>query len=196
MRVFTEYDYRLGVCQLEEMGKPWESRWTPLDRKRNRCLLEQVGTPKPAGATDDADETDSDAAPTIEPFRPLTRAERRRLATELRDKILVQAHGDHNTFIADASSQANKLLDWASKLDADDTTDRDLATLTVKHLERLPDSEYDAALVRTLAQTSEAVQRALLAAGADPAAVDVVAIFRDHVGLTPEVIADMLADMQ
>lgn len=143
-----------------------------------------------------ADTEDAQPGTPAEPFQPMTRAERRRMLQELSDKLLRKAHGDLDGFMADGSSQLNKLIDLANKTDSEDTSHKDLATLTAKHLARLPDSELDAGLLRTLAEASAAVQRALQAAGADPAAVDVVGIFRDSVGLTPEIIQDMLADME
>lgn len=218
---WTAVDAKAGRCTHSVIGTERRDdpaddlgpAWSPGDARAGRCLASEVGRPRnppaellpdqipapepepetPADDTEDAQPEPTDAA---EPFQPMTRAERRRMLQELSDKLLRKAHGDLDGFMADGSSQLNKLIDLANKTDSEDTSHKDLATLTAKHLARLPDSELDAGLLRTLAEASAAVQRALQAAGADPAAVDVVGIFRDSVGLTPEIIQDMLADMK
>jgi len=47
-KVFTKFDYdHLKTCRLDEVGHPWEERWSILDMDTGACRFPDVGTPKP-----------------------------------------------------------------------------------------------------------------------------------------------------
>ena len=161
--VFTFDDYVAGTCQRQQVGLPKQ----PPNADQDQLL--------PAGIPA-ADQDQQPKQP--EPFKPLTKADRRRLLVEMSDKLLIAAHGDPLAFMGDAGPQINKFIDLASKLDTDETPR--LADMTAHKLNALPTVErYRAMLAPILEEAPEVRERVLTAWG-----------------LTPDTIAALLAEMQ
>lgn len=125
--------------------------WTTEDARRGLCQLEDVGEERPIERIPDPPQSEADPAPEdfaepAEPFRPLSKAERKQLALELMDKILIKAHGDPAAFMEDGSSQLNKFLEWANKADAEDNS-ANVLDMTAQSFNRMPPIEQDRALL-------------------------------------------------
>jgi hypothetical protein len=155
-------------------------------------LTKTTAAPKQSAA--DQQSAAAEDLPAPETFRPLTRQERRQLSLELKDKLLLAAHRDPDAFMADGSSQLNKFLDLAIRTESEDSTDADLSALTARHLARLPDEQFTAGLVRAFGGIQTAVRDALRQAGADPYAVDCLAILRAAVALDDDLLDRMRDD--
>lgn len=174
MQVFTENDATLRRCRQNEIGMPWEDRFSVEDYLNDMCTSEQVGKSKDQPPADQ--DQQSPGAPA--PFKPLSKADRRRLLVEMSDKLLIAAHNDPLAFMGDAGPQINKFIDLASKLDTDETPR--LADMTAHKLNALPTVErYRAMLAPILEEAPEVRERVLTAWG-----------------LTPDTIAALLAEMQ
>jgi hypothetical protein len=147
MQVFTTKDHLMRCCSEDEVGHPWEDRWSIYDVVDGLADSSEVGKPKMPSALL-VPETVSEAAPAI-PFRPLTKAERKQLALELMDKILIRAHSDPAGFMEDGSSQLNKFLEWANKADAEDNK-ASIDDMTAQAFSQLPPVEQDRAILDVL----------------------------------------------
>ena len=47
MRVFTQHDVANSICTHDEVGQPWEDRYSIDDHFKNQCTMDQVGSAKP-----------------------------------------------------------------------------------------------------------------------------------------------------
>jgi hypothetical protein len=47
MKVFTHHDVANSVCTHDEVGQPWEARYSIDDHFKNQCTMDQVGSAKP-----------------------------------------------------------------------------------------------------------------------------------------------------
>lgn len=149
MQVFTTKDHLMRCCSEDEVGHPWEDRWSIYDVVDGLADSFEVGKPKMPPALL-VPETAPEAAPAI-PFRPLTKAERKQLALELMDKILIRAHSDPAGFMEDGSSQLNKFLEWANRADMEDAVAVDIDRLTIKRMCNMPADDLSAALLAFVA---------------------------------------------
>lgn len=187
MDVWTHMDFQNGLISDPAMiGKPVYPQ--PPSNKtaaapEQSFEMEQSSADQQSAAAEDL--------PAPETFEPFTPAVRKAKAIRTLDRMLHKADTDFDGALSDGSSQLNKVLDWAIKATAEDSTDADLSALTARHLARLPDEQFTAGLVRAFGGIQTAVRDALRASGADPYAVDCLAILRAAVALDDDLLDRM-----
>ena len=62
MKVFTQHDVANSICSHEEVGQPWEERWSIDDHFKGLCTMDQVGSAKPIASEPEPEPEPIDAA--------------------------------------------------------------------------------------------------------------------------------------
>src|SRR5574343_979354 len=98
MQVFTTQDFLMRCCGENEIGQPWEERWSIYDVVDGLADPTMVGKPKHI------------AQPTPGPvYQPMTRAERKVKLQQVADGIIHYAAAHPEAMLDDNGAQVNKL---------------------------------------------------------------------------------------
>ena len=106
MQVFTAEDHMMRRCGENEIGQPWEERWSIYD------VIDGLIDPNLAGKP----KCQPTPAP-VAPVQPMTRAERKVKLQSVVDKIIHYADAHPEAMLDDNGAQINKLMDLFSKMD-------------------------------------------------------------------------------
>lgn len=145
-KTFTNRDHLLGVCDIFEIGKQWEDRYSKTDVFEGRCISAHIGIAR-ASVVDPMAHPDTLLKPVPESTTPAPLGADDLMSDDIFETEMAAYRSDPARYRTSNASNLNKLLDVAARrqekreesptLELDKLSAADLAKMSLINLKRI-----------------------------------------------------------